>query len=394
MSGPAHSHDLLGGLVHTHSHDGHTHTHAADGIVIDEPLHLHGTLLPSGEVTDVWVVEGRITFTKPSSARTIGRDLWIMPGLVDAHCHVGLGPKGAVDDATAETQATADRDAGALLLRDAGSPADTRWIDDREDLPEIIRAGRHVARTNRYLRNFADEVEPDDLVAAVTTQAQRGDGWVKLVGDWIDRDTGDLSPSWPADAARRAIAAAHAAGAKVTAHCFGEQSVTELVDAGIDGIEHGTGLDDATIDAMAERQVALVPTLDNLEIFPGIADQAAEKFPTYAAHMRDLYARRHQTFTHAYEAGVPMYAGTDAGGVGAHGRIGAEIMALGAIGGAEFALGAASWRARDWLGRPCLAEGERADLVAYTSDPRQDLAVVQHPRYVVLRGRIVVDTSV
>jgi len=109
--------------------------------------------------------------------------------------------------------------------------------------------------------------------------------------------------------------------------------------------------------------------------------------------MRDLYGRRHETFRKAYEAGVPMYAGTDAGGVGAHGRIGDEIVALGAIGGADFALGAASWRARDWLGRPCLAEGERADLVAYTSDPREDLRVVRHPRYVVLRGRIVVDTS-
>ena len=68
-------------------------------------------------------------------------------------------------------------------------------------------------------------------------------------------------------------------------------------------------------------------------------------------------------------------------------------MALGAIVGADFALGAASWHARDWLGRPCLAEGELADLVAYTSDPREDLRVVRHPRYVVLRGRIVVDTS-
>jgi imidazolonepropionase-like amidohydrolase len=88
-----------------------------------------------------------------------------------------------------------------------------------------------------------------------------------------------------------------------------------------------------------------------------------------------------------------MYAGTDAGGAGAHGRIGDEIVALGAIGGTDFALGAASWRARDWLGRPCLAEGERADLVAYTSDPQEDLRVVRHPRYVVLCGRIVVDTS-
>lgn len=394
MSGaPIHSHELLGGLFHTHTHDGMTHTHAGDGIVIDEPLHLHGTLLPGGEVTDLWVVDGRVTFSQPSSARTLGRDLWIMPGLVDAHCHVGLGSKGAVDAETAETQALTDRDAGALLLRDAGSPADTRWIDERDDLPEVIRAGRHVARTARYLRNFADEVEPEDLVEAVRTQARRGDGWVKLVGDWIDRDTGDLSPSWPAEVVGEAIVAAHAEGAKVTAHCFGEQSVAELVAAGIDGIEHGTGLDDATIELMAERHVALVPTLDNLEIFPGIADQAAEKFPTYAAHMRDLYGRRHETFAHAYEAGVPIYAGTDAGGVGAHGRIGDEVVALGQIGGADFALGAASWRARDWLGRPCLSEGERADLVAYTSDPRRDLRVVKSPRYVVLRGRVVVDTS-
>ncbi len=393
MTGPLHRHELLHGLVHTHAHDGSTHTHGADGTVIDEPLHLHGTVLPQAEPTDLWVVDGRVTFTRPASARSLGRDLWVVPGLVDAHCHIGLGPRGAVDEATAETQAVTDRDAGALLLRDAGSPADTRWVDDRPDLPEIIRAGRHVARTKRYLRGFAEEVEPEQLVQAVAVQARRGDGWVKLVGDWIDRDAGDLAPSWPAEVARAAIERAHAEGARVTAHCFGEQSASELVAAGIDGIEHGTGLDDDTIEAMAERGVALVPTLDNLDIFPGIADQAADRFPTYAAHLRDLYARRHETFGKAYEAGVPIYAGTDAGGVGAHGRIGREVLALAVVGGAEFALGAASWRARDWLGRPCLTEGERADLVAYTSDPRTDPAIVTHPRYVVLRGHIVVDTS-
>ena len=52
-----------------------------------------------------------------------------------------------------------------------------------------------------------------------------------------------------------AVAAAHEEGARVTAHCFGEESVATLVRAGIDGIEHGTGLDDETIAAMAERIV-------------------------------------------------------------------------------------------------------------------------------------------
>jgi hypothetical protein len=68
-------------------------------------------------------------------------------------------------------------------------------------------------------------VEPADLVETVRRQAARGDGWVKLVGDWIDRDTGDLEPCWPLDQLRPAMQAAHAAGARVTAHCFSGSSL-------------------------------------------------------------------------------------------------------------------------------------------------------------------------
>ncbi len=215
--------------------------------------------------------------------------------MVDAHCHVGLDAHGAVDDATSEQQALTDRDAGALLLRDAGSPADTRWVDDRDDLPVLVRAGRHIARPKRYIRDFADEVEPADLVETVRRQAARGDGWVKLVGDWIDRDTGDLEPCWPLEALRPAMAAAHEAGARVTAHCFSESSLADLVEAGIDCIEHATGLDETTLPLLAARGVAIVPTLINIETFPGIAASAEEKFPAYAAHMRALHARRYDT---------------------------------------------------------------------------------------------------
>jgi len=189
--------------------------------------------------------------------------------------------------------------------------------------------------------------------------------------------------------AREAIEAAHEHGARVTAHCFDERSVAELVDAGIDGIEHGTGLDDATIAAMAERQVALVPTMVNLETFPEIAASGEAKFPTYAAHMRDLHARRFETMAKAADAGVPIYAGTDAGGSLAHGLIPDEVALLAKVGGAEFALGAASWRARDWLGRDALGEGASADLVVFASDPRKNLAVVREPLFVILRGRVV-----
>ena len=78
----------------------------------------------------------------------------------------------------------------------------------------------------------------------------RGDGWVKLVGDWIDREVGDLAPLWSDDVLKAAIDAAHANGARVTAHVFGEDALPGLIKAGIDCIEHGTGITDDVIDLM------------------------------------------------------------------------------------------------------------------------------------------------
>lgn len=381
----------------THSHGGSTHTHVHYATASSGPaprLHVQGTFLPSGEVKDAWIVDGVLTFVPVADATTVATGAWILPGLVDAHCHVGAGPDGgAADDEASEAQAIADRDAGTLLIRDAGSPADTRWIDERDDLPRMIRAGHHIARTRRYIRNLAVEVEPEALVEEVRTQARNGDGWVKLVGDWIDRGVGDLTPLWPADVAKEAIEAAHAEGARVTAHCFDETSVTQLVDAGIDGIEHGTGLDDDTIATMAERGVALVPTLFNIGTFPDIAAAADGKFPTYAAHMRALHARRFETIGKAVDAGVPVFAGTDAGVVLPHGILPKELALLAQVGGAEFALGAASWRARDWLGRDTLEEGSPADLVVFAEDPRANIMVVERPLAVILRGRVVKTAS-
>ena len=139
-------------------------------------LHLSGVVLPEGEHRDLWVIDGVIRTEPVRDAETVATGVWLMPGLVDAHCHVGLESQGAVPPERALEHALADRAAGALLLRDAGSPADTRWMDQRDDLPRIIRAGRHIARPQRYLRYYAAEVEPDALVAEVERQAARGDG--------------------------------------------------------------------------------------------------------------------------------------------------------------------------------------------------------------------------
>lgn len=353
-------------------------------------LRFRGPVLPHGEARDLYVVDGHVTYEPQPGATTVAEG-WIVPGLVDAHCHLGMDDGGATSDAEAEAQAIADRDAGALLVRDCGSALDTAWMHERDDLPRLVRAGRHVARTRRYIRGYAHEVEPEDLAATVAQEARRGDGWVKLVGDWIDRATGDLEPSFPPEAFAAAIEAAHAAGAKVTAHCFGHDVLAGLVEAGIDCIEHGTGLTPALVERMAASGTALVPTVMQLDKFPEHAAAGAARFPAYAATMTDLHVRRRDTLMGAFEAGVPMYAGSDGGGMARHGNLVGEVVALAALGlPAWDALGAASWRAREWLGWDgSLAEGTTADFLVVERDPVADLSTLLRPRAVVLRGAVV-----
>ncbi|MFF9621077.1 amidohydrolase family protein [Streptomyces griseosporeus] len=355
-------------------------------------LHVKGRVLagPEDVRDELWVVGGRVSYDRPAGARDVRTvQGWALPGLVDAHCHVGLGPDGPVPEDMAEKQALTDREAGTLLIRDAGSPSDTRWIDDRDDLPKIIRAGRHIARTRRYIRNYAHEVEPDQLVAYVAREARRGDGWVKLVGDWIDRDLGDLAACWPREAVEAAIAEAHRLGARVTAHCFAEDSLRDLVEAGIDCVEHATGLTEDTIPLFAERGVAIVPTLVNIATFPHLAAGGEQRYPVWADHMRRLHARRYDTVRAAYDAGVPVFVGTDAGGSLAHGLVAGEVAELVTAGIPPVAaLSATTWGARAWLGRPGLEEGAPADLVVYEADPRADVRVLAAPRRVVLNGRV------
>lgn len=356
-------------------------------------IELSGPILrgPTEEVATAWVLGGRITYTKPTGAHTVSTIRgFVVPGLVDAHCHVGLVAEGAATRDVAEQQALTDRNAGTLLLRDAGSPSDTRWVDDRDDLPKIIRAGRHIARTRRYLRNFAHEIEPDDLAAYMRAEARAGDGWVKIVGDWIDRDRGDLAPCWPADALVAGIAAAHAEGARVTAHCFGAECLPDLIAAGIDGIEHGTGFGPDLIEQAARARVAVVPTLVNIATFPALVKPAQGRFDRWVDHMLSLHRSRYETVGACRDAGVPIYAGTDGGSALPHGLIVSELRELVQAGLSPVeALSAGSWAARQWLGRPALEEGAPADLIVTESDPRLDVATLAEPNAILLRGVVV-----
>ena len=340
----------------------------------------------TGRPVDLWISGGR--FVDGPLADAIELTGWALPGFVDAHCHVGYSSTGTATLAEAEQQAQTNLAAGALALRDCGSPLDTRPLVGREDLPVLVRAGRHIARTKRYIRELGVDLDdPAELPAEVARQLTYGGGWIKIVGDWIDRGIGDLAPLWPDDILTEAIAVAHAGGARVTTHVFGEDALPGLLAAGIDCIEHGTGLTDDTIAVAAERGVHLVPTVINIDNFPSFAE-AATRFPTYARHMRDLHARNSQMVRSAAEAGIALHAGTDAGGFVEHGRVADEVTAMAEVIGVREALFAASHSAREWLGLPVYAPGQPADLVLFDEDPAEVIGVLQHPAVVIRSGVI------
>jgi imidazolonepropionase-like amidohydrolase len=355
-------------------------------------LHVRGVVLPDDEERDLWLDGDRVSLEPVPGAETISDRGWIVPGLVDAHCHLGIAygarPIQSLDQA--RELAHTDRDTGVLALRDAGSPFPYPELDDEPGIPRLARAGRHVAPPKRYLRDVGIEVDASEVTATVTAQAKAGTGWVKIVGDWIDRSVGDLAPSWDAATMTAAVEAAHAAGARAAVHTFSEEGVEIMVRAGVDSVEHGTGLSLDLIDEMARRGTALVPTMINIRTFGDIAERARDRFAGYADHMLALRDRFPSIVAAAYEAGVPIYAGTDAGGGIRHGQAAEEMLLLHAAGiPAVEVLASASWRARAWLGFPGLVEGGLADLVVYAADPRLDLRTVREPQRIVLRGRVV-----
>jgi imidazolonepropionase-like amidohydrolase len=368
-------------------------------VALDHPerdprvLHVRGVVLPDDETRDLWLVGDRVTLTPQPDATTIADGGFILPGLVDAHCHIGIKHGGGHVESLDEARdlALVDRSAGVLALRDAGSPYPYEVLDDDPDVPRLARAGRHVAPVRRYLRGLGVEVEAPDVAATITSQAKAGNGWVKMVGDWIDRGVGDLANAWDPATMADAVAAAHAAGARITAHCFAEESVAVLVDAGIDCLEHGTGLSLDVIAKMAAQGTALVPTMINIETFDGIAASAEDKFPGYASHMRRLQAGFPAVVAAAVDAGVPVYVGTDAGGGIVHGMVVTEMEMLHQRAGMPIldVLAAGSWGARSWLGFPGLVEGGLADLIVYPEDPRRSLAALRNPSRVVLKGAVV-----
>lgn len=351
-------------------------------------LHLRGHVLPGGTQRDVYVVDGRFTFEAPRKPTTIVERGWIVPGLVDAHAHLALHSPMAGGSSAERVRASAraQLDAGVLLVREPGGPDHaSTTVGPAEGLPRTLTGGRFLAPPGGYVPGLAREVSAADLGSAVAEEARASGAWAKVVGDFLGPE-GRIVAHWDRKTLVRAAEAAHSEGAKIAIHAMRPDVIEDAIEAGFDSIEHGIGLRRDLIDAMVERNVALVPTLVITDPVRAWLNQEMSS-EAFAETSRWLQTQP-GVVAAAASAGVAVLAGTDAGMV-PHGVIAREVEALLEAGlPPDRALGAASWDARAYLGLPAIEEGAPADLVVYGSDPRSDSNVLARPGLTILDGRI------
>jgi imidazolonepropionase-like amidohydrolase len=229
----------------------------------------------------------------------------------------------------------------------------------------VVRAaGRFLAPADRYPSELLVEpVGEDKLISAALAEIGRGATWMKVIGDFprLPEFT-DAARTYPVGLIARLSAAVHAAGGRVAVHTT-LPGAAELIAAGADSIEHGTGLDAPAIEEMGRRSVAWVPTLCALLPADG-PDLATER----RQRAKEARARLSELLPLAVRHNVPVLAGTDV--VGSLPR---EVAMLAELGLEPSEVLAA---ATEWARRVIDPGTTVADIVTYHDDPRDDPALL------------------
>ncbi|MBF0973022.1 MAG: amidohydrolase family protein [Actinomyces sp.] len=323
---------------------------------------------------------------------------WAAPAFTDVHCHIGVGAATTyLGRAQQREQLDAMLRVGVTLLRDCGSPVDTSWVSDEPRYPTLIRCGRHIARPMRYIRGLARELsDVRELPYAAREECARGDGWVKIVGDWIDRSGGveaDLEPLWPREILIEAVAGVHEAGGRVAVHAFSSRVIDDLIEAGVDDIEHASGMDQDQIREAKKRGIAVSVTMLQRELFKEFSEQAARKYPRYSVTMNRLWQRRYEQAQELFDSGITVLPASDTGGYQQPGSIFAELRAWGELGlRSREILQRATLETRRYLGVDEGLIGGSADLVGYSACP-DDIDALLAPLWLCRGGELVAPSS-
>ena len=340
-----------------------------------------GVELPFGDQAGSWWIDAAgSVHERPIAGADPLPGRFFLSGLVDAHAHpaIGIGPAGSpvpLDESAAHANLIAWAKTGITQVRDVGSAGGmTLRLTVSPGMPGLQAAGRFLAPAGRYFPDLLGEpVAEADLVSCALAEIGRGAAWVKVIADFPDLATGaDAEPTYPIGSIAQLVTAVHQAGARVAVHST-IPNVGQLVAAGVDSIEHGSGLDETAVRDMARRQTAWTPTIGAL-----LALLDAPFLPPERRHkVHESRERLAELLPLAARLGVPVLAGTDVTG-----SIPREVALLAQMGlDPKDALAAASAWPRRYLGAAATA-----DIVTYHHDPRNDPGQLANPAAVVADG--------
>jgi imidazolonepropionase-like amidohydrolase len=336
--------------------------------------------LPGGDYVDLFADGDRWTDDPVGGAELVAEG-WLLPGLVDAHTHPGAEQTGKpLDEAVLRDDLRAHVAAGVTMIRSPGLAGDPpAWFGLDDDVPRAVHAGPWIAQHGQFFDGWGRRADHAEMPAVAAAQAARS-GWAKIIADWSFGDE-----PVPVGVLTAVVEAVHAVGGRVAVHAQHAAGGAAAVAAGADSLEHGMCLDPELLPRMAEQGIALTPTL---QVLTATLDRVRERPDSPRKDWYMTGASAHPALvTAAAEAGVTILAGTDSR---PHGRVADEIRALAAAGlGPHDALAAGSWSARSYLGLDGLTPGAPADAVVYDADPRTDLAQLDAPHAVILRGRLI-----
>lgn len=403
-------------------------TYVQCGTLLDPGVSLEPVAEQTLVVEDGRIADRQDGYTTGSEGETVVdlRDQYCLPGLIDMHTHLSgeferggyiepfrLSPANRVLKSAQYARTTLM--SGFTTVRDVGGD---EGIDlalrsgiDRGNVvgPRMFVAGQslavtggHADPTTGYREDIVGlgDVEhgvangADKAAEATRLAIKRGADHIKITatGGVLSLNADGTSAHFKEDEIRSIVETASDHGLSVAAHAHGDEGMQRAIRAGIRSIEHGTYMSDRTMQMMIENEVYLVPTItagqsvaDSARIEGYYAPEVTEKAVEVGPAIQEMFAR-------AYEGGVPIAFGTDAG-VFRHGRNATEFEYMVEAGMPSVeALYAATYSAADLLGQlghlGTLEPGKHADLIAVEGDPTEDISILHDVQFVMKAGTV------